>query len=314
MAEQTVAYGSNLQALYAVEDSWGELPSSPTVYNLRTTGFGINMERDSFTSEEIRSDRMTADQRQGMDNVSGDIPVELSYGAFDDLISSAMFNDWASDDTIIIGTTKKSLRIARGFPSVSQYHEFPGCIVNTWSVSVQPNAIITSTFNFLGQTMVTYSGAGAMGVDYTPTDKATNSPFDSFSGALYEGGTSSGDEIAVVTGIDFSLENALEPMQVIGERQSVGVVPGRASVSGTLNAYFVDSTMIDKFLNETESSLQIVLTDDSANSYQVYMPRIKYSGSSVEVSGEGPVSLSMPFTAILPTTGTVQNVLQISKL
>lgn len=318
MSETSVSYGSNLEALYAVEDSWGDLPSGPTVYNLRCTGFGINMTRDSFTSNELRSDRQTEDSREGMDQVSGDIPVELSYGAFDDLIASAMFNTWNSADEISIGTTQSSLRIARGFPAMNQFHEFSGCIVNSWSMSVQPNAIITSSFGFMGKSMTTYTTSGAMHHDYTAVDKATNAAFDSFSGALYIGtketDPGSADEIAVVTGIDFSLENNITPLQTIGNQQAVGMSEGRATISGTVTAFFADSTLIDYFLDETPVAVEFTLTDDSSNSYRFYMPKVRFSGANLSVDGEGPVSMSLPFTALIAKGGSFLNTLKITKL
>jgi hypothetical protein len=329
-----VAEGSNLEALYAVEDSWGELASSYDVYNLRTTGFGINMSRDSFTSNELRSDRQTADSRTGMDNVSGDIPVELSYNAFDDLIASAMFSSWSADSlpVITIGTTQSSLRISRNFPAMGQYHEFLGCVVNSWSVSVQPNSIITSTFNFMGKGMNTYTTNGGYengvytGTDNTAnrkltggSDKATHSPFDSFSGSLYVGAgssdpSSSANEVSSITGIDFSVENALTSLQVVGNKQAVGVSAGRATVSGTVTAYFINSDMLNRFLNETETAILFTLTDASSQSYEFFMPRIRFNSGDLDVSGEGPVTISMPFTALVPSSGTVLNTLQIKRL
>lgn len=334
MSQLSVAQGSNLEALYAVEDSWGELASSSDVYNLRTTGFGINMSRDSFASNELRSDRQTADSRTGMDQVSGDIPVELSYNAFDDLIASAMFSSWSADSlpVITIGTTQKSLALARNFPAMNQHHEFKGCIVNSMSVSVQPNSIITSTFNFTGQQMNTYTTEGGyvngtyVSGDNTGSreltgavDKATNSPFDSFSGSLYVGAgsadpTSSANEVSAITGIDFSIENALEPLQVIGQKQAVGVSAGRASISGTVSAFFINSDMLNRFLNETETAILFTLSDASNQSYEFYMPRIRFNSGELSVDGEGPVTISMPFTALIPSSGSVLNTLQIKRL
>ncbi len=305
--EITAAVGSQFQASYAVEDAscWGSLPSSYTVYNLRVTGFGIQLGKDSFQSAELRSDRQISDFRHGMYNVAGDIPVELSYGAFDDLIAAAMFEDWASDDTIETGTTRKSLRIQRYFSDITQYHEFTGCIPSSWSVSIAPNTIITSTFSFVGETMVTSQTlSGAI-------DKATNSPFDSFSGYIREGGNSSSDEIAVVTGLDFTLDNNITPMQVVGSQTSMGMAEGRANLTGTLTAYFNGSTLLNKFLNEIESVLQFQLSDGS-NTMEFYMPRIVYSGGDISVDGEGPCTMSMPFQALYDSSSSI-NTLQISR-
>jgi len=292
MAEETVALGSRLEVVYAMEDSWSVLPSSYSVYDFRVTGFGIQLEKDSFESEEIRSDRQTTDLRHGMFNVSGDIPVELSYGAFDDIIESAMFNMWASDDTIEVGTTRKSFRVQRAFTDISEYHEFPGCVVSSWSLSVEPNSIVTSTFSVTGKTMETTQTLSGS------TTKASNSPFDSFTGYIYEGGNTSSDTIAVVTGLDMTLENNLEALQVVGDNKAVGLAEGRAGISGTLNAYFGSTALLDKFLNETESAIEFQLADGSGNSYTFYLPRIKYSGGSIDVSGESPINISLPFTAL----------------
>lgn len=310
MSEMTASLGSRFQATYAVEDSWGVLPSSYDVYNLRVTDFGVNLNRDTFESDEIRNDRQNADLRHGMNDISGDVGAELSYGAFDDIIASAMFNEWATDDTIVIGTTQKSLRLQKGLTDIGKYHEFTGCVVGSWSLTVEPNAIVTTTFSFTGERMeTTQTLTGAI-------NKATNAPFDSFSGYLYEGpaGSSlaSSDEIATVTGIDFSLENNLEALQVIGKRNAQGIAEGRAALTGTLSAHFTSDVLLDKFINETEAAIEFKLTDGSSNSYTFYIPRLKYTGSTLDVGGEGPLSLSMPFTALVPTTAP-NSILQITR-
>jgi hypothetical protein len=153
MSEQLVATGSKAEILYAVESSWAELPASPNVYYLRTTGSGLNLSKDNFSSNELRSDRQLAELRTGMKSIAGDINVELIYDAFDDLIESAMFNTWASGGEITIGTTQRSLTIQRGFLDIGVYNAFSGCVVNQWSVSIKPNAVVEATFSFIGKDM-----------------------------------------------------------------------------------------------------------------------------------------------------------------
>ena len=300
MAEQLVARGSNLELLYAVEESWAELPATPTVYKLRATSFNVNLSKDTFTSNELRSDRQVAELRTGMKSISGDIETELIYGAFDDLIESAMFNTWASDGTITIGTTQRSLTIQRGFPEISAYSAFSGCVVNQWSVSIRPNAVVTSTFSIIGKDM------GNSQVLTGGTDKSTYAPFDSFTGTLKEGGTT----IAIVTGLDFTLNNNISPLQVLMQDTAVGLAEGRADITGTLTAYFTDVSLLNKFVNETISSIEVTLTDPDGNSLTFYFPRIKYTGGDISVNDEGPVTISLPFTALKDDTYTS---LQITK-
>jgi len=300
MSEQLVATGSKAEILYAVESSWAELPASPNVYYLRTTGSGLNLSKDNFSSNELRSDRQLAELRTGMKSIAGDINVELIYDAFDDLIESAMFNTWASGGEITIGTTQRSLTIQRGFLDIGVYNAFSGCVVNQWSVSIKPNAVVEATFSFIGKDM------GNTHVLTNPSVKSSKVPFDSFTGTIKEGGT----EIAIVTGLDFTLNNNITPLQVLMQNTAVGLAEGRAMVDGTLTAYFVYSTLLNKFINETVSSLEITLTDVDGNNLTFHFPRIKYTGGDVSVNDEGPVTISLPFTAIKDDTYTTLRVLK----
>jgi hypothetical protein len=284
-----VARGSRLDVVYAMEDSWATLPTVPTPYNLRVTGIGVNLSKDSFQSQELRSDRQIADLRHGMFNVSGDIPVELSYTSFDDIIESAMYEEWETDDTIVTGTTERSFTLQKYFSDIGQYHIFPGCVVNNWTISVTPNGLITSTFNVMGEKMTAAAVATLSGA----TAKSTNSPFDSFTGTVTEGGAS----IALVTGIEFSLANNIAMLPIVGSQYTQGLVDGRVNITGTITAYFANSTLLNKFIDETESSLSFQL-GDGVNTMTFEMPRIKYSGGDVPVNDEGPVVLNMPFQAL----------------
>ena len=288
MAEQLVARGSSAEFLYAMEDSWAVLPGTPTVYKLRTTGFNVNLSKDTFTSNELRSDRQLAELRTGMKSIAGDINVELIYGAFDDLIESAMFNVWDSSNAISIGLTQRSFTLQRGFADIGTYNSFSGCVVNQWSVSIRPNAVVTSTFSVIGKDM------GSTQVLTGGTDKSTYAPFDSFTGTIKEGGST----IGIVTGLDFTLNNNITPLQVLMQNTAVGLAEGRGNVTGTLTAYFADSTLLDKFVNETGTSIEVALTDSSGNTLTFYFPNVKYTGGDISVNDEGPVTISLPFTAL----------------
>ena len=285
-----VARGSRVGVSYAMEGAWASLGTAYTPYDLRVTGVGVTLSKDSFQSNELRSDRQIADLRHGMLTAGGDIPVELSYESFDDLIESAMFEEWQTDGTIVTGTTMKSFTLQKHFSDIGQYHVFPGCVVNTWSVNVTPNGIITSSFNVMGETMTT---ATTTHWNTSTSTKATGSPFDSFTGTLLEDGAPN----ALITGIDLSLSNNITNLQVIGQNKSVGLVDGRSNITGTMTAYFASSDLLAKFIDEEESSLSFQL-GDGTKSMTFFMPRIKYSGGDVPVNDEGPIILNMPFQAL----------------
>lgn len=193
------------------------------------------------------------------------------------------------------GTTRRSFTIERNFGDIASadkpYHRFTGVEVNSMELQVSANSMTTGSFSFVGKDMTTASAAIA-GATY-PAAPST-SPLDSFTGTLNEGGVS----IAVITEITLTLENGLEPRFVVGSKASLQPSIGRSSVSGQITAYFENSTLLDKFINETESSLEFTMPDAAGNAYRIFLPRIKYTGGQPDVSGEGPITLSMPFTAL----------------
>jgi hypothetical protein len=73
-------------------------------------------------------------------------------------------------------------------------------------------------------------------------------------------------------------------------------------VTGTLGVYFQSKALLDKFINETASSLVFVLQDPAGNTYDFTFPNIKYNGGQPDVSGEGEVTLSLPFVALYDST------------
>lgn len=281
---------------YTPETVFGETPSTPEMVSLRHTSCSLVLSKDSFQSDELRSDRQISDLRHGVQRVQGDIGIELSYGEYDPLLEMALFGTWNSD-VLKVGTTAKSATIERAFADINQYGVFTGCMASSFRLSVTPNSIVTGTITLAGKG-ATYSGTA---LDAMPAASLTNSPFDSFSGAILEGGATT----AIVTGIEISLDNGLQPAFVIGSNKAAAMTPGRSNLTGTISAYFENLSALNKFINETESSLQFTLGDGAAKSYTFVLPRIKYTGGDNPTNGEGPMVLSMPFQALYDSvTGT----------
>lgn len=88
---------SSLAALSYVEESnWGVTPSA-TFKELRWTGESLAQSTTSEVSNEVRPDRQVPDVIRTDVEVAGDVNVELSYGAFDDLIEGAFMSTWSPD-------------------------------------------------------------------------------------------------------------------------------------------------------------------------------------------------------------------------
>ena len=296
------ASGSSHGLRYIAETVWGTTPATPQTIALRHTSCALALTKDGFQSNELRSDRHITDFRHGAIRVQGDIGIEFSYGEYDALLESALFGTWNSN-VLKAGTTRKSFTFERAFTDIAQFGVFTGCMVNSFSLSIPANAMVTGSFGLIGKG-ATYSGTALAA---TPTASQTNSPFDSFSGALREGGS----PIATITSLDISVENGLDPAFVVGSNTAAGLPHGRCNVTGSVSCYFENMTMLNKFINETASSISIKLGGATKN-YTILIPRVIYTGGDNPASGEGPLMLNMPFQGTYDsTTGTA---LQITRV
>lgn len=293
--------GSRSSLAYIEETSFGVTPASPTFANLPFNTHSLDLTKDRVEGNEIQSDRMPRVDRHGNKSAGGSFEVDLRDGSFDDFIAAAMFSDWddspsAADDELKVGTTPKYFTIEDAAEDISQYRLFTGMSVSSMNVSIAPNQMVTATFDMVGKTMTQNSTTGSTGG--TPT-ASTGVPFDSYSGTISDGGSGLG----IVTSIDFSITNSLAPTFVVGSDAAQQLEFGRAVVEGSMTVYYEDETLIDKFLNETESSLEVTVDNPSgASMYTFSFPRVKYNGASVPVQNPQSRLITIPFVSLYDAT------------
>ncbi len=219
-------------------------------------------------------------------------PVDGTHGAEtgggDELVLAA--------ESISAGTERSSFTFVRNFTDIDDkpYYIYRGVEFNSVQLTISANSIITGTLSTIGQSHETAVDLTDLG---TPTynDVSETEPLDSFTGTINEGGST----IAVVTEISLTLQNGIEPRFVVGSKDSIYPSVGDSNLTGQITAYFEDSTLVDKFLDEEDSSLTFRLPDSDGNMQRYRIPRIKYTGGQPDVSGTGPIILTMPFQALL---------------
>lgn len=290
------AQGSRSSLSYIAETSFGTTPASPTFAYLPFNTHSIDLTKDRVEGNEIQSDRMTRVDRHGNKQAGGSIETDLRKADFDELFESAFFSSF-STDVLKVGTTPKYFTMEDEAADISQYRLFTGMAVSNMSVSIAPNQMVTGSFDMVGKTMTQSGSTGSTGG--TPTAASSNQPFDSYSGTISDGGSA----ISIVTSIDFSLANSLAPTFVVGSDAAQSLEYGRAVVEGTMTVYYEDETLINKFLNETESSIEVSVDDPTgSNSYTFLFPRVKYNGASVPVQNPQSRLITMPFVALYDAT------------
>ena len=291
--------GSRAGLSYVAETVFGTTPVTPSLIQLPYTTHSLNLTKERVTGNDIQPDRMPRTDRHGNRTAAGDITVDLRKGDYDAFLESAFFNTFATN-VLKVGTTPKFFSIEDAATDIAQFRLFTGMAVSSLAVSIRPNQMVTGTFSMVGKSMA-ISGTS---VDAVKTASSGNAPFDAYSGALSigdAGGTLSA--AAIVTGIDFTINNALAPTFVVGSSTTPQLEYGMATVEGTITAYFEDAALINRFLDETETGLQVIVDDPTGLSdYTWLFPRVKINGADVPVDNPTSRIITMPFVALYDTT------------
>ena len=287
--------GSRSGLSYIVESDFGTTPAG----NFTAIPFNthsLNLTKDRVTGNEIQPDRMLRVDRHGNRQAGGDIPVDLRDGNFDPFLESTLQNAWATT-SLKVGSTPKYFSIEDAAQDIDQFRLFTGMAVSSASFSIAPNQMVTTTFSMVGKDM-TISGTGQT------VDAATISqPFDAYSGDVNIGNVGNATTSVPITSIDFSIDNAMAPTFVVGDDSAPCLETGMATVEGTFTAYFKDDALINRFINETETALNVSVDDPTgANTYTFSFPKIKINGADVPVEGQTSRIITLPFVALFDAT------------
>lgn len=289
-----LAQGSRSRLAYGVETTFGTAAS--TYKNLPVNTHSLNLTKDRVAGNEIQPDRMPRVDRHGNRQVGGDIVVDLRDGDYDDLIKSAMLSDWSSD-VIKIGTTPTFLTIEDYLSDIDQARLFTGMAANTMAVSLAPNQMVTTTFGMVGKDM------SISATEKTVSDASGAAPFDAYSGDLSIGDVGASSAVSIITAMDFTLTNSLNPRFVIGDDTTPSLEYGRAEIEGSITAYFEDEALINRFLNETETEIEVSVNDPTgANAYTFLFPRVKLNTGDAPLEGPASRMVTLNFVALYDST------------
>ena len=100
------ASGINKVVSYKKETTFGTLPSPTTGgQTLRRVSSTFNLTKETYQSEEIRTDYQLVDFRHGVRSVEGSVSGELSAGTYADFLASALARNWTTSTASPLGST-----------------------------------------------------------------------------------------------------------------------------------------------------------------------------------------------------------------
>ena len=86
----TIPSGINKAVIIAKETNWGEAPTVTAGKTARRVSADINLVKNTFESNEIRTDYQIADMRHGSRRVEGTLEGELSCGTYEDVFAAIL--------------------------------------------------------------------------------------------------------------------------------------------------------------------------------------------------------------------------------
>jgi len=385
------ATGARTSHYYIVETDCGVTPTSPAWKPLRFTSGGMQLTKDSLQSSELDGSREVADLRLGNNSVSGDISIELSYGAYNDLLEAALGGTWAqatalssltitvdpatskfsrstgnfltggvkvgdlvrftgltapanlavyqvvrvSDTEVFVnapagtldaetsvvscglvfpyklgvGTARRTISIMTHYADADanvgagEYHIARGVEITGFAFNIAVNALVTGTLSTIGMSYEVDSGLPA---GSTFTSVAKTEVYSNVDGAIIDmtlaNSSYSADVIGYVTSLDMSLDNAASPQFTIGNDSVSFIERGRANSTLSLSAFFFDSTLLSRFVNETETAISVMLSNTSGNNAIKY-GRVVYTSGAPEIAGEGSIMQTLEAQALVGAAG-----------
>jgi hypothetical protein len=294
--------GSRSGLSHITEVTYGVTPATPTFIDTPYTTHTLNLAKERVSGRDIQVDRMLRVDRHGNRSAAGDVVVDMRNGNYDSWLESAFMSTWASN-VLKIGTTLKSFSIedsANDTASTDAFRLFTGMAVSKYSCSIKPNNMVTGTFSFMGKDMV----AALTKYETTLTAGAINKPYDAYSGTIKISDAGSAlSAVASITGIDFTVDNSFNPTYVVGSPTTPQLEYGMANVSGTITAYFEDLSLINRFINETETAFEVQVDSPDVTAGQTYLfPRVKINAADVPVDNPQSRIITLPFQALYDTT------------
>lgn len=306
-----IATGSNASFGYVAEVTAGTTPATPAFNQFGVNDFSLQLSKDTFTDPSIQSNRQTMFFKHGNKKVAGNIAVTLlGVGAsptgntlFDPWLES-VFNSSFVSNVLKIGSTVKNFTVEKKLQTpdgTSHYFRFKGVQATSIGIEVALNAPVKATFGFMALDEDPVATTAITGSSYVAQPSGPEPLVHINANNFFkEGGAAS----SLMTAFSFNINNESDANFSLGSAVAQSITSSTAKVTGSCTYYFSDATMYNKFVNETQTSLEVKLSDGT-RSYTFLFPNVKYGSATNVVNNENAIVLTLPWTATYDAaTGT----------
>lgn len=254
----------------------------------------------TLTKSELVSDSRL--ERAGMVSsaeVSGDIDSEFMFGAFDDLMEGAFWNSWTGEKPkkLEIGETRKMFAISKDFKDINVNHIFTGCHVDTFSLSVNTDALIQVKFGFKG---LGYEESKTESFAKTPTTLEDNRKASGLSiGTIKINNSPLG---VCVESFELELNNQSEVQKCLGKGSYYGgnLLAMIANVTGKMTIAYSQAAhdILDNQRTGATISVEVPIEFSDEDKYIIKLPKVQISGDIPSPSGTELAKADVTFTVV----------------
>ncbi len=286
-------YSSKLALAY--ESTYGQTPASPVGYTMPFNQSKINISQNLIDSSTICGYRDKMQTSIGNIDVSGNIVVPVDQIGIGFWLRAMFGNPTTTGSadpyTHVFKATNSqpSLVLEQQYPDVPAYEKYNGCKVNKFSFTYGGDEELTATINILGAKRT----VGSSAFDTTLTDISILK-YSNFQGTIEEGGSPLATVTEASLSIDFGLDG--NTYAIGGNGWRTDLPEGIMKISGNIKAFFADTVLLNKAVNNTESSLKFKFTNGT-HSLQYYMEEVVFQQTSPGIETDKGIMINLPFKA-----------------
>ena len=225
-------------------------------------------------------------------------------------VAAAVANCTISTSRATNGSTMTSFSIERQSPDIGEYWVYTGMTPSSMDLSIASGARTTLSFNFMGKRAVRDTST------YLP-----GTPVESYGYEIHSGVTGPACLLWVdnaplagtfVQSVSLNYDNALRSQEAICELGAIGIGSGTISVSGTMEVYFANGDLFDKFVANETIALTFSTLDDAGNGYVFTLPKCNISKVSTTAGGkDADMMLSIEFTGLRDLANPIADLRQV---
>jgi len=206
--------------------------------------------------------------------------------------------DEVAGDSVTIATAGDYLEVGSTVPVIALLRRntdtgvdvlYRSCRVGGMSLAVVLNQSAILTFPAIGETAENYTVPGGSTFNAATSSEMMVPTL----GYLQDAETA----LTYLTDYNVDFSNNMNPLFSLFQRGAYSVENGVFTAGGSMSAYQPDSTLLDKFLDETQTDHILKLIDLDSNWYRIILPDTIYTQLSDPVSGPGAHIHAYTFSA-----------------